>query len=131
MPSKKKSASAKAAAAAAAAPVETPIETPEASRPTTAAAPTEQQQQQPGPSSIPPTTNAAALAAAAAALLKKPQQPPIDPAIAKTKVKRAPLLDTQDRLMPNVSTALLEIFARFDDDNDGALSRAELENFAI
>ncbi|KAI9336642.1 hypothetical protein DFJ73DRAFT_850137 [Zopfochytrium polystomum] len=33
--------------------------------------------------------------------------------------------------MPNVSTALLEIFGRFDDDGDGALSRKELEAFAI
>ncbi|KAI9341502.1 hypothetical protein BDR26DRAFT_802294, partial [Obelidium mucronatum] len=37
----------------------------------------------------------------------------------------------QDALRPNVSTALLEIFGRFDDDNDGALNRVELERFAI
>ncbi|KAJ3070204.1 hypothetical protein HDU99_002726 [Rhizoclosmatium hyalinum] len=47
------------------------------------------------------------------------------------KKRRAPLLDQDDALMPNVSTALLEIFGRFDDDNDGALNRLELERFAV
>ncbi|KAJ3071983.1 hypothetical protein HDU98_004471 [Podochytrium sp. JEL0797] len=47
------------------------------------------------------------------------------------KQRRAPLLDGDDALLPNVSTALLEIFCRFDDDNDGALNRLELERFAI
>ncbi|KAJ3203563.1 hypothetical protein HDU83_006681 [Entophlyctis luteolus] len=47
------------------------------------------------------------------------------------KTRRAPLLDADDALLPNVRTALLEIFARFDDDNDGALNRLELERFAI
>ncbi|KAJ3027130.1 UNVERIFIED_CONTAM: hypothetical protein HDU68_004364 [Siphonaria sp. JEL0065] len=54
------------------------------------------------------------------------------------KKRRAPLLDSvrvnilrQDALLPNVSTALLEIFGRFDDDNDGALNRLELERFAV
>ncbi|KAJ3115518.1 hypothetical protein HK100_001314 [Physocladia obscura] len=48
------------------------------------------------------------------------------------KTKRAPLLsEADDSLLPNVRTALLEIFARFDDDNDKALNRNELERFAI
>ncbi|KAJ3401597.1 hypothetical protein CcCBS67573_g06407 [Chytriomyces confervae] len=47
------------------------------------------------------------------------------------KTKRAPLLTADDALRANVATALLEIFARFDDDNDGALNRLELERFAV
>ncbi|KAI8608142.1 hypothetical protein BC830DRAFT_1234204 [Chytriomyces sp. MP71] len=47
------------------------------------------------------------------------------------KKKRAPLLTGDDALRPNVATALLEIFARFDDDNDAALNRIELERFAV
>ncbi|KAJ3286271.1 hypothetical protein HK104_009119 [Borealophlyctis nickersoniae] len=41
------------------------------------------------------------------------------------------LLDGEDQFTPDAQAALLEIFARFDKDKDGALNRAELDEFAI
>ncbi|KAJ3414919.1 hypothetical protein HDV05_005868 [Chytridiales sp. JEL 0842] len=118
MPSKnkKKSNNAnKAAASSSPAPAAATTTTP-----APAAAPAQKQQPQ----------SVAAAAAAALAALKKPQ-PAITPEEAAGKVRRAPLLTADDALQPIVSTALLEIFARFDFDNDFALSNEELEAFAI
>ncbi|KAJ3178281.1 hypothetical protein HK101_010144 [Irineochytrium annulatum] len=48
------------------------------------------------------------------------------------KSQRVSLMGANDQqLTQQCSTALLEIFARFDDDEDNALNRDELENFAI
>ncbi|KAI8830842.1 hypothetical protein BC829DRAFT_494641 [Chytridium lagenaria] len=108
MPSKTKSKKGKAAAADQAKKPETPA----ASVPTTSTeAPVKETKPEPVP--------VAEVKAAA----------PVTPAI--KKVKRTPLIGDQDQLTTQVVAALLEIFGRFDDDNDAALSREELEAFAI
>ncbi|KAJ3107658.1 hypothetical protein HDU97_003652 [Phlyctochytrium planicorne] len=85
-------------------------------------------------------TTTPAPAAAAPAKPAVPEPKPVEsvpasgtttPAAAIKKVKRVSLIGPQDQLTQQAVTALLEIFGRFDDDNDNALSREELENFAI
>ncbi|KAJ1561561.1 hypothetical protein HK405_003532 [Cladochytrium tenue] len=79
---------------------------------------------------VPAPTSSSAAATAAAAAAAEAAPAPARPAGAG-KVKRALLLDEQDRLTAATQAALLEVFGRFDDDGDGALSRSELEAFAI
>ncbi|KAJ3204617.1 hypothetical protein HDU67_009403, partial [Dinochytrium kinnereticum] len=112
MPSKTKSKKGKNAAADQAKPAEAVATTSkEVPEPTPAPIPT------PAPA---PVVEKKAEAPAAAA-----------PVPAIKKVKRVSLIGSQDQLTQQVVTALLEVFGRFDDDNDGALSRDELEAFAI
>ena len=68
---------------------------------------------------------------AAQASMNMQRKDPVPIGASGKRTKRAPLLSSDDKLLPNVSTALLEIFARFDNDNDGALNLEELEAFAI
>ncbi|KAJ3110585.1 hypothetical protein HDU96_006461 [Phlyctochytrium bullatum] len=114
MPSKTKNKNKKAAAAAATDAAPSPDTTTSTPAPTPVT---------PAPAAA--TTTPAANGAASAASTAAPT-----PATVK-KVKRVALIGPNDQLTQQVVTALLEIFGRFDDDNDGALSREELEAFAI